>query len=642
MKKKKDYIYLLFFANILYFEFLFRVFASKNIWSYTWIYTILYTGLISSILGTICSSSKEKINKLLVYIIFFILIIWYSGEIIFKNSFHVYFSLQTLLFTDQAVSFIDKILEIIISYTPILLLLIIPFINIVIYQKNINNVPKKLKIRVSYIFLGIIFYFLFLGCVLNDNNFVNSPKDLYFNKNNNALNKETFGVLTSVEIELRNLFFPKINIKYENIEIDKKEETQIIYEPNIINIPFEKLQNEEKDETIKIMHEYFQKDEGTNKNLYTGYFKGKNLILIMAESLNSIAVDENLTPTLYKLSHEGFVFENFYSPVILSTIGGEFQELTGLYPNLSSLSNIWRKGSNSFPFGYGNVFKNLGYSTYAYHNHKYSFQNRDSYLNSLGLSNYLGCGNGLEKKINCEQWPESDIELITATTKDYLTQKKPFFTYYVTVSGHMSYSFKKNDIAQKNKEKVTHLPYSEDILAYLACQIELDKALEELIKQLEENGELNNTVIAVVADHYPYDIPLDHINELANPKKDEIIEINRSPFILWNSELTPKKITKVGGNMDVLPTILNLFEIDYDSRLIMGRDLLSEQEGLVIFDDGSWISDKATFYAKQNKFIQKEEIKEDYIKKINQIVSNRINMSKLILEKDYYKKVLGE
>lgn len=642
MKKKKDYIYLLFFANILYFEFLFRVFASKNIWSYTWIYTILYTGLISSILGTICSSFKEKINKLLVYIIFFILIIWYSGEIIFKNSFHVYFSLQTLLFTDQAVSFIDKILEIIISYTPILLLLIIPFINIVIYQKNINNVPKKLKIRVSYIFLGIIFYFLFLGCVLNDNNFVNSPKDLYFNKNNNALNKETFGVLTSVEIELRNLFFPKINIKYENIEIDKKEETQIIYEPNIINIPFEKLQNEEKDETIKIMHEYFQKDEGTNKNLYTGYFKGKNLILIMAESLNSIAVDENLTPTLYKLSHEGFVFENFYSPVILSTIGGEFQELTGLYPNLSSLSNIWRKGSNSFPFGYGNVFKNLGYSTYAYHNHKYSFQNRDSYLNSLGLSNYLGCGNGLEKKINCEQWPESDIELITATTKDYLTQKKPFFTYYVTVSGHMSYSFKKNDIAQKNKEKVTHLPYSEDILAYLASQIELDKALEELIKQLEENGELNNTVIAVVADHYPYDIPLDHINELANPKKDEIIEINRSPFILWNSELTPKKITKVGGNMDVLPTILNLFGIEYDSRLIMGRDLLSEQEGLVIFDDGSWISDKATFYAKQNKFIQKEEIKEDYIKKINQIVSNRINMSKLILEKDYYKKVLGE
>ena len=109
------------------------------------------------------------------------------------------------------------------------------------------------------------------------------------------------------------------------------------------------------------------KDTGTDKNQYTGLFKDYNLIYITAESFSQIAVSEEITPTLYKLTHTGFIFDNYYTPNNLSTIGGEFQSLTGLYPDSSILSK-WRTGSNYFPYGLGKVFKDLDYNTFAYHN----------------------------------------------------------------------------------------------------------------------------------------------------------------------------------------------------------------------------------------------------------------------------------
>ena len=438
---------------------------------------------------------------------------------------------------------------------------------------------------------------------------------------------------------------PGMDLRYipEKLEEESVIDMPIVYDKNVLDIDFNILKEQETNEAIENMHQYFLNDSGTFKNEYTGYFKDKNLILIMAESFNSIAINKELTPTLYKLSHEGFVFENFYTPVILSTIGGEFQELTGLYPNLSLLSNIWRKGVNYYPFGYGKVFNDLGYDVHAYHNHTYSFQNRDVYLKSLGFSHYLGCKNGLEKKINCNNWPESDVEMVQATLDDYLKSDK-FFTYYVTVSGHMSYDFRTNAMAKKNQDYVKTLPYSEKIKAYLATQIELDRALEILINKLDEAGRLNDTVIALVGDHYPYDIEIDLINELAEPDRDEVIEVNRSSFILWNSEMDMVKVSKVGGNMDVLPTLLNLFDIPYDSRLIMGKDLLSTEEGLVIMADNSWVSDKGVYLARTKSFISKEEeiSYNEYVTRMNQVVSNRVNLSKLIIENDYYRKVLGE
>ena len=362
----------------------------------------------------------------------------------------------------------------------------------------------------------------------------------------------------------------------------------------------------------------------------------------MAESFNEIAVREDLTPTLYKLINSGFSFKNFYTPTISSTIGGEFQELTGLVAASGFLAP-WKSGTNSFPFGIANVFKNMDYNTFAYHDHTYSFQSRYKYLAALGFDNFLACKNGLEERINCKTWPESDVEMINTTVDDYINSDKPFFTYYVTVSGHGDYSFSQSAIAKKNKELVKDLKYSEKPLSYLASQIELDRALELLINKLTEAGKLDDTVIALVGDHYPYYLSLDEVNEISSYQKESVITINKSNFLLWNSKMDTVTVDKVGSQIDVLPTLYNLFGASYDSRLIIGKDILSTEPGLAIFGNRSWVSDKGKYYSGTGEFISNgEEVDSEYISYMNKVVNNKVTMSKNIMVKDYYRKVIGD
>ena len=370
-------------------------------------------------------------------------------------------------------------------------------------------------------------------------------------------------------------------------------------------------------------------------------FKDKNLIFILAEGFNEIAVDKELTPTLYKLTNGGFVFKNFYSPVFLSTTGGEFQAMTGLIPTQEILSS-WKKKGNKLLFSLGHVFNESGYNVNAYHNWTYSYYSRDITMPSLGFNNYLACWNGLENYMNCRNWPTSDIELMTTTSDMYISDENKFMTYYITLSGHAEYNFVGNYIAKKNQDLVEPLDYSTPIKAYLATQIELDRSLEILINKLEEKGVLQDTVIALVGDHYPYTIDINTINEIASYKKDGIVEVNHSNFILWNSEIDTIEINKVGSQIDVLPTLLNLFGIEYDSRLIIGKDILSDSEGLAIFSNRSWVSDKGTYFANTKSFVPREgaEIPDGYVDYMNNQIANKYAVSKLLIDNNYYKHIL--
>ena len=237
--------------------------------------------------------------------------------------------------------------------------------------------------------------------------------------------------------------------------------------------------------------------------------------------------------------------------------------------------------------------------------------------------------------INCDVWPESDIEMIEKSYEDYINSDKPFMTYYMTVSGHFEYTFDDNYIATKNKALVKDLPYSEKPRAYIACNIELDKALELLINKLDEAGKLDDTVIVMLADHYPYALSLNEINEISSYERDSLFEINHNSLVLWNNKMETKKIDKVGMPIDVIPTIYNLFGIDYDSRLLAGTDLFSEKEGLVILGNRSWITNKGRYNSIDNTTIG--DISSEYIEYINNTIQNRVAFSKAIFNYNGYK-----
>ena len=610
---KKIKLFLVYLISFIYLEILFKILMHNNILNINLINLLIYLVFISLIFSIISTLWKNiKLNKMFFYLIFSLITIWFGVEYVVKGYFGFYVSLSALQIADQVGSFaLVGLLEILKRIVGIIFILL-PLILTIIFRKYIDFDQVDFKRNVGYFCISLFIFLLFSISLNIKKEKLNSAYYLYHDVNNVPLND------------------------------NQDEPSAIVYDYNNLDIDFNSLLDSESNSKIKQIHSYMANDTGTLQNEYTGIFKDKNLILFMAESFNEIAVREDLTPTLYKLVNGGFSFKNFYTPTIYSTIGGEFQELTGLYAESTGILSKFRSGNISFPQGIANKFKEINYNTYAYHNNTYTFQNRNKYLKSLGFDNFLACGNGLEKRINCNVWPRSDVEMILTTINDYINDEH-FMVFYATVSGHSGYGWNENAQARKHKEEFLqyNLGYSEKISGYLASQMELDQALALLIQKLEENGKLDDTVIALVGDHNPYVLDLDEINEASTFAREEVITRNKSNFILWNNKMDTIDITKVGSQIDVIPTIYNTFGINYDSRLFMGKDILSTEGGLAIFADSSWVSDKGMYYAKSNKFIKTtdEELDDEYIKNINKIVNSKINLSKLIIENNYYSKV---
>ena len=156
-----------------------------------------------------------------------------------------------------------------------------------------------------------------------------------------------------------------------------------------------------------------------------------------------------------------------------------------------------------------------------------------------------------------------------------------------------------------------------------------------------ESGKLDDTVIVLTADHFPYNLDIDDINTLSDYKRDVMIEANSNSLIIYNNKMKSVDIDKVGMSIDVLPTVLNLFGMKYDSRLIMGKDILSTSPGLAIFKNKSWVTDKGTYYASSGKFVG-EDVDDNYVENINNSVNNRIAISRMIVANDYYRKLFNK
>ena len=646
---KKVSILFIYLLSFIYMEFLYKVFVLDSIFRISIVNMLLFIIPFSIILYLLTKLMRDRGNKVVFYIIMSLIPLWFSAQYVVKGYFDFYISMSTFEVADQVGSFLGKAVVETVKRLPGIILFYTPLILSIIFRKHISFKHHNYKKNIIYTVAFVVTLGLYALGLNIDKKETYSAYNLIHNVNDVSLSVESLGVLNTFVIDIyraifgfeENVVISNNSLNGENNTNNESEDEVIVYDYNNLDIDFKALLESESNSNVKKIHEYMSLDSGTLKNEYTGMFEGKNLILFMAESFNEIAVKPELTPTLYKLTTNGFVFDNFYTPTIYSTIGGEFQEMTGLYAQSTSILSKFRSGNIAFPQGIGNVFKNINYSTYAYHNNSYKFQDRNKYLNSLGFDNFKACYNGLEKLINCKEWPQSDVSMIEATVNDYINEDN-FMVFYASVSGHASYTWGN---AQSKKHKEEYLAqgftYSEHPASYLAAQMELDKALALLIEKLDAAGKLEDTVIALVGDHYPYELTIDEINEISSYEKDSVVEVNRSNFVLWNSEMDTIKIDKVGSQLDVIPTIYNTFGIDYDSRLFIGKDILSTEGGLAMFGNRSWVTDKGTYFANSHKFVPKDGVivDDDYVSTINGIVNNKITMSKLIIDNNYYSKV---
>lgn len=603
---------------------------------------ILFSIPIAIVLNLLTSVFKPKVNKIITYIITIALIIIFGAQIVYYSMYEAIISFFSMMHGGQVTEFMEVIIDVVLRNWYGILLFIIPLIILIILSKKKvitfeKNSIKQIAIKITSV---LIIQLIALLCV----NFINtddmySNKNLYYNIHVPKVTANRMGLLTTMRLDLQRFIFgfeEKLSVQTNAIP---KEEEKDSY--NITYIDFDKLIKNEEDNTIKEMHEYFSTQEASKKNKYTGMFKDKNLIVLVGESFSSLAIREDLTPNLYKLYKEGFQFDNFYTPIFpVSTADGEYITDTSLIPK----EGVWsflRVAGNYMPYSYANVFEKQGYSSNAYHNHTATYYERDKYIETMGYNSYLAVGTGLEDRMDTSNWPNSDYEMVKTTVDDYINNEK-FMAYYMTVSGHMNYTKLGNAMVYKNWEQVKDLPYSNKAKGYLAANIELDKAVGELLSRLEQAGKLEDTVIVISGDHYPYGLTLDEINELSTFERDDKFEKFRMPFLIWSGSMKgPIKIEKIGSSLDVLPTVLNLFGAEFDSRLLMGRDILSDSDPIVIFSDRSFITDKGRYNSLTEQFTPNEgvTVEEGYVDKINTIIYKKYQMSRLILENDYYKHV---
>ena len=628
---------------IIYLELIYKVFILKNILTTNTLSVILFSIPWIIIFSIITSIFNEKVNKVLTIILSFTIMLITLAQIVYYNFYNSIFSFLSLTTgTGQVLEFYEMIISVILRVWYIFVLILIPFILFIIFKNKIFNFNRNnYKYMLSFIAILLLSLLGIFIVVKKDNKGFYSLQRLLFKTHAPMLTIDKTGLLTMEMIDIERYIFGFTEDMYdENInKVNQKEEIVKPIEYNKTDIDFDKLISKETNETIKNMHEYFKNIDASNKNDYTGLFKGKNLIFITAEAFDTIALSEELTPTLYKMANNSFIFNNYYQPLYpVSTSDGEYMNLTSLIPK----EGVWsfsKSSKISMPYGIGNIFKKDGYVTYGFHNHNYKYYDRDKSHKNIGLT-YYGCGNGLEKKMNCKHWPNSDKEMIDATTNYYIDNDK-FMTYYMTVSGHLNYNFNGNNMAYRNKDKVKNLPYSKAVKAYYATQIELDKAMESLLKELESKNKLNDTLIVIAPDHYPYGLTTKQMNEVSTIDRSDKFEKFHTTLIMYNPNIEKTEVNKVISSIDILPTIYNLYGIEYDSRLLIGRDIFSDNEHIVILSDRSWITDKGRYNSVTKKFTNNtdEVIDEDYINIINTIVNQKYSMSSLVLSNNYYKKL---
>jgi lipoteichoic acid synthase len=296
----------------------------------------------------------------------------------------------------------------------------------------------------------------------------------------------------------------------------------------------------------------------------------------------------------------------------------------------------------------GNQLQELNYWSGAYHNHLHDFYDRNKTHVHLGYDTFKGLYGGLEGVDKV--WTESDRQMIDATIGEYI-DNQPFSVYYMTVSGHCMYSKNENFQAKKNYHLVEDMEASEAVKCYHAAQMELEFAMEALIGYLEEAGIADDTLIVMATDHYPYGLERsatwqntsDWLRELYGVEDYDQFSRDHNALIIWSAALEDMDITVEGPvySLDILPTVSNLMGIDYDSRLLVGRDVFSDEEPIVLWYNHTWKTELGYYDSSKSKFYPNEGavIPEGYVDRIKAIVANKIYYSREVQVTDYFNRL---
>ena len=650
---KTDLPFVLLFPLVtFYFEILFHISTVGSRIDISYFYIALFSfsfGAVGYLLTSI--SKSKKVNYYITLAIMSLMAVMYLIFYFIYKQFKIVYDLNTVFggAGDAVGGFGADIIRLVFCFDGIfkILLYFVPVILFAVFGRNkIKPKESNIMIRSAAVIFMVVFYLLGVLFVSLGRNANLYKKEYEFNM---AVGR--FGLLTGLRLDAKNIIFGSSQGDFETEQTDKPQEDTpkpVVYPENVMQLDFSKPCSG----TIKSLNDYVATQVPTKQNKYTGLFKDKNLIMISAEAFSAEVINPELTPTLYRLATKGINFTDYYQPASAGTTGGEYQNIFGLLPTAGGKSfKNTAKHLNYFTMG--SQLNRLGYYGKAYHNNSYTYYSRNETHVNLGYSDgFMGYGNGMEQYVK-NLWPQSDLEMFKGTVPTYIDKDK-FNVYYMTVSGHSGYSRGGNMMTAKNWERVAHLPYSDAVKGYFAANLELEDALSYLVSELEAKGIADDTVICLTTDHFPYGLDsngtlgnMPNLSELYGYDVKNIFQRDHSALIMWCGSLEDEEPIVVDTptfSLDILPTLSNLFGTEFDSRLMVGRDVFSEADALVFNASYGWKTELGTYDSASGGFKKASEdtvIPEGYVEEIKTIVRNKMRYCTGVLETDYFRYLFG-
>lgn len=418
------------------------------------------------------------------------------------------------------------------------------------------------------------------------------------------------------------------------------------YEYSVRNFykTFLKTEEQESEEDLEFLKSAYQKSK-THKNKYTGLFKNKNLIIVQLEGTDKWLINKEDTPLMYKMMNEGINFDKHFSYYNGggSTFNSEFAVNTGFITPLSYAKNAYSFNKSSFPNSMAKLFKSKGYNVNAFHMNNGEYYSRTiNYLN-WGYDNYYGL---LEIDDYDDQTYQLDRELILNKKFDELLYSKDtkFLDYIIAYSGHLPFTNTKGvckmlyeeDMDKIEKQTGKRPEFSE--MSEEECTRrqarESDYMMELLLQKLKENKILDDTIIVVFTDHYLYTLEDQTILDKYKTTSNNLI--NNTPWFIWSSSIKKNKVSKVTSQLNILPTLLNLFGIEYDTNNYIAEDSLDPTyQGLVFFSDYSWYD--GNVYVENGEITNGKKMKAEKLEEKNEYVNYLVRKNDLTLKYNYFK-----
>ena len=644
-------------ANAVYFEILLHLWVNQSLSLPRFLAVGVFALGFGSILALLAGFFGSRWCKWGTVLLTFLLGVFYLAEYFCQDAYKAFMSLGMILGGAKGVAtdFTGVALGVILGGIGKILILMAPTLLFALFARPVKSLHGRQRLYVAG--CAVLFYVLGLGIV-------------FLGKVDTAKLSKSYNFDTSVRVFGLNMGIaldavhggrgPEADLDFEVPQAPEPPEEAEPMQPSqppveaeeveygyhtMEKLDFAALAESTPNSGVGVLHHYINSLTPARENQYTGLFKGKNLILITAEAFTKQVIDPKLTPTLYRMATKGIQFTDYYQPAWGgSTTTGEFSNVVGMIPSTGGMCMNQAVRQDLF-LTMGHQLQKLGYFSAAYHNHNANFYDRNKTHTHLGYDHFYARYGGLEGITPI--WPESDLEMIDVTVPQYIDHQ-PFSIYYMTVSGHCGYSLKENAQSRKNYDLVKDLDYVEAVKCYLASQLELEKAMTSLIKQLEDAGIADDTVIVIGTDHYPYGLErsttwkntADYICELYGVEKMDRFTRDSNALIIWSGCLEDMdlKVEEPVYSLDILPTLSNLFGVEYDSRLLVGRDVFSGEIPLVLWPDYSWKTDKGTYDATNGLFTpaQGASVGEDYIDYVSALVHNKFRFCSSVQSSYYF------